>query len=152
MLIYFWLITALLLLFAFACFIPWIHSWRVSICLIIMLSVITYMLYIYWGSSQYLRHYYSAEEQLYRLKQADFQLLLADFRKEEFRLRLKLEQDPKDVDAEWRLLDLLAIKALQANDFKLAVDYWENALDKVPQALKPQFKAKILKFKNKQPV
>ncbi|HXH55644.1 MAG TPA: hypothetical protein VNK03_07895 [Gammaproteobacteria bacterium] len=111
-----------------------------------MFSIISYGLYGYWGSSRHLPHYYSKEEAHYRLKQADFQVLLAEFRKEEFRLRLRLEQDPKDIDAAWRLLDLFAIKALQDGDRKLAIQYWERALDKVPQHLKPQFKEKILKF------
>jgi hypothetical protein len=112
MLIYFWSATAVLLILALGFFVPWMRSWRWSIGLICVISVMSYGLYIYWGSSRYLSHYYSREEQLHRLKQADFQVLLADFRKEEFRLRLRLEQNPKDIDAERRLVDLLAIKAL----------------------------------------
>lgn len=149
MIIYFWSATALLLLLAFGFFLPWMRSWRLSVFLIFVLSLSSYGLYVYWGSSRYLPHYYSKEEQLYRIKQTDFQLLLAEFRKEEFRLRLRLENNPNDIDAEWRLLDLLAIKALQNNDRKLAIQYWESALGKVPQDLKSQFKEKILKFSEK---
>jgi cytochrome c-type biogenesis protein CcmH/NrfG len=149
MLIYFWSATALLLILAFGFFLPWIRAWRFSVGLICLLSVVSYGLYGYWGSSRHLPHYYAKEEVHYRLKQADFQVLLADFRKEEFRLRLRLEQDPKDIDAAWRLLDLLAIKALQDGDRKLAIQYWESALEKVPKHLQPQFKEKILTFQLK---
>lgn len=145
----FWVTTVLLLILAFGFFLPWIRAWRFSLGLICLFSVISYGLYGYWGSSRDLSHYYSTEEAHYRLKQADFQVLLAEFRKEEFRLRLRLEQDPKDIEATWRLLDLLAIKALQDGDPKLAIQYWESALDKVPEDLKSQFKEKILKFKSK---
>jgi cytochrome c-type biogenesis protein CcmH/NrfG len=147
MLIYFWVATAILLILAFGFFLPWIRAWRLSVGLICLFSAISYGLYGYWGSSCHLSHYYSQEEMHYRLKQADFQVLLAEFRKEEFRLRLRLEENPKDSEAEWRLLDLLAIKALQDGDRKLAIQYWERALDKVPENFKPQFKEKILKFK-----
>ena len=143
----FWSITALLLILAFGFFLPWIRAWWFSLGLIFLFAVISYGLYDYWGSSHQLSHYYSKEEAYYRQRQADFQVLLAEFRKEEFRLRLRLEHDPKDIEATWRLLDLLAIKALQDGDPKLAIQYWESALNKVPQHLKPQFEEKILKFK-----
>jgi len=144
MIFYFWFTTALLLILAFGFFLPWIRAWRFSLGLICLFSVISYGFYSYWGSSRELPHYYSTEEVDYRQKQADFQVLLAEFRKAEFRLRLRLEQDPKDIDAAWRLLDLLAIKALQDGNRKLAIAYWESALDRVPQHLKLQFKEKIL--------
>lgn len=147
MLIYFWIATAILLILAFGFFLPWIRAWPLSLGLMCVFSVTSCGLYYYWGSSRHLSHYYSKAEMQYRLKQTDFQVLLAEFRKEEFRLRLRLEQDPKDFDAEWRLLDLLAIKVLQEGNRKLAIQYWEKALDKVPEDLKPQIKEKILKFK-----
>lgn len=146
MLIYFWSSTIVLLILAFGFFLPWLHSWRFSVFLICVVFICSYGLYAYWGSSRYLPHYYSEEEQLYRFKQIDLQRLLAEFRKEEFRLRLRLVQDPNDRDAEWRLLDLLAIKALQDGDRPLAVQYWESALGKVPKDLKSQFKEKIRQF------
>lgn len=143
MVIFFWSATALLLLLALVFFLPWMRSWRLSLFLIFVISLTSYGLYVHWGSSQYLAHYYSKDEQLYRVKQQDFQLLLAEFQKQEFRLRLRLEHDPNDRDAEWRLLDLLAIKALQDGDRKLAVQYWQSALGKVPEDLKLEFKQKI---------
>ncbi len=147
MIIYFWVFTVILLIIAFGCFVPWIRAWRLSLVLMGLFSIVSYGLYTHWGSHQHLAHYYSSEEEAYRLKQAEFQILLAEFRKEEFRLRLRLEQNPQDIAAEWRLLDLLGIKALQNGDAKLAVQYWESAFDKAPTDLKPQFKEKILKFK-----
>lgn len=149
MLIYFWSSTTVLLILALGFFLPWLRSWRLSLFLICVIFASSYGLYIYWGSSRYLPHYYSKEEQLYRLRQTEFQLLLAEFRKEEFRLRLRLERDPNDVDAEWRLLDLLAIKALQDGNRQLAVQYWESALGKVPKGLRSQFKEKIQQFSKK---
>lgn len=144
---YFWFATATLLILAFGFFLPWIRALWLSLGLSCLVVVTSYGLYSYWGSSEHLPRYYSKEEKAYRLKQADLQILLAEFRKEEFRLRLRLEQNPKDIDATWRLLDLLAIKALQDGNTKLAIEYWESALDKIPQDLKPQFEEKILKFK-----
>lgn len=149
MIIFFWSSTTVLLILALGFFLPWLRSWRLSLFLICVIFASSYGLYIYWGSSRYLPHYYSKEEQLYRLKQTDFQLLLAEFRKEEFRLRLRLERDPNDIDAEWRLLDLLAIKALQDGNRSLAVQYWKSALGKVPKDLKSQFKEKIQQFSKK---
>lgn len=88
MVIYFWSTTVVLLILAFGFFVPWVRSWRLSVALICMLGLSSFSLYVYWGSSRYLAHYYSSEEIIYRQKQMALQVLLAEFRKEESRSRL----------------------------------------------------------------
>ena len=133
MVITFWIITGLLLISAFGFILPWLRSWRIRVLVACLLSLCAYILYFQYGKSQYLVHYYSAEEQLQRNKQASFRKLLAEFRKEEFRLKLRLEENPKDLEAEWRLLDLLAIKAIYHRDYPQAIQYWKQALVKIPK-------------------
>lgn len=131
--IIFWMITLLLLLFALAFVLPWIKGLHQKMLISVVLALFTYGLYFYWGNSQHLAYYYSIEEQQQRAKQTEFRKMLAEFRKQEFRLRLRIEENPADVDAEWRLLDLLAIKAIQKSDYALAVQYWQSAIQKIPK-------------------
>jgi len=133
MVIIFWVITGLLLICALGFILPSIRLWRIKVLVACILSLCAYFLYFQYGKSQYLVHYYSAEEQLQRNKQASFRRLLAEFRKEEFRLKLRLEENPKDLEAEWRLLDLLAIKAIYHRDYSQAIQYWKQALEKIPK-------------------
>jgi cytochrome c-type biogenesis protein CcmH/NrfG len=132
----FWIITILLVFCALGFILPWIKSIRYKILVSALLSVTTYGLYLQWGSSEYLPNYYSSDEQSQRAKQTHFRKLLAEFRKQEFRLRLKLEEDPTDLDAEWRLLDLLAVKAVQSGEYAQAVQHWQAVLLKIPKDVK----------------
>ena len=128
----FWLTTFLLLLISFAFILPWL---RVSVAMLLVggvLAISSYGLYLIWGSPQQLTQYYSISAQFSRIKQAEVRELLADFRKEEYRLRVRLEKDPNDQDAQWRLLDVLAIKALYHHEYADAMQYWEHALAKMP--------------------
>src|SRR5258708_32115326 len=113
MISFFWVATLLLLVCAFWFVLPWLRSLQDSIFIFFIISLIAYGLYFNLGNARYLSAYYSQDEKLLRLRQVEFRQLLAEFRKEEFRLKLRLEENPNDLDAEWRLLDLLGIKALQ---------------------------------------
>lgn len=140
----FWATTVLLTLFAMAFFLPWIGS-RKKIALLIacIFSVIVYALYGYWGSASLLGQYYSKEAVEASTKQVELRRLMTEFKKEEYRLRFRLAENPKDLDAEWRLLDLLAIKALLENNKNQAKQYWEEAFKKTPESLKEEFKSKL---------
>ncbi len=146
MLTIFWVSTSLLLLCAFIFILPWVKSWRFGLSIALFVGLTTYGLYSKLGYGSYLKHYYSEDEQILRSKQDDFRELLAEFRKQEFRLKLRLEENPNDLDAEWRLLDLLSIKALQHGDITLAKDYWDKALLKMPEQYRAQFKARIARI------
>lgn len=132
MVICFWLATGLLGLCACGFVLPWLRSFRTRIIVGSLLFIGSYALYQYWGSAHHLTHYYANEEQAQRQKQMDFRKLLAEFRKQEFRLRFRLEENPNDTEAEWRLLDLLGIKSLQQGNALLAIEYWKLALKKIP--------------------
>lgn len=146
----FWGMTLILLLSASCFILPWIDGWKARVATLTILSMVTYGLYAYLGNSQYLPHYYSDEQKMLRAQQQAFRPLIAEFRKEEFRLRARLEINPKDIDAEWRLWDLLAIKALNNGDVKRAKDYWGKAIQKIPNtpANKP-IKTQILEMLNR---
>ena len=118
----------------------------VAFCIFITITTISYTLYFHWGSSQYLAEYYAPESELLRQKHKAFRPLLAEFIKEEFRLSARLEENPKDIEAQYRLYDLLAIKALQGGDQKLAAQYWNEAAKIAPEELKKEYEAKVLKF------
>ncbi len=133
MVILFWLITFLLLGCAFLFVLPGLRNWRIRILVAMIIAGVIYGLYFQWGNSQRLKVYYSKEDQVLREQQIAFRPMLTEFKKEEFRLRLRLEENPNDNDAEWRLLDLLAIKAITNKEHKLAERYWQAALKKIPE-------------------
>lgn len=143
MLMVFWVLSALLCLAALGFVLPWIRSPKVMCLVIGIILGGAYGLYWQQGSSQYLSGFYSKEGQSQREKRNEFRILLTEFRKEEFRLKLKLEENSEDQDAKWRLWDLLAIKALYNNDQSLAIQYWEKAIPIMPENLRGDFKAKI---------
>jgi hypothetical protein len=129
---FFWICTIILLLLALGFVLPRLHSFRAGVLVTLGLAAVTYSLYGQWGSSSHLDQYYSKEEDLYRTKQFEFRKLLTEFKKQEFRLRLRIEEDPDDHEAQWQLFDLLAIKALQNREYEQAMAYWEAALKKLP--------------------
>ncbi len=115
MIILFWVATLLLFFIACGFVVPRLQSLRMILGVIILMAVSVYGLYYSWGNSHYLPQFYSKEQQDARSRLPKMQKLLAEFRKEEYRLRFRLEENPNDQDAEQRLVNLLAIKAL----------YWE---------------------------
>lgn len=134
----FWVATVLMLGCACLFALPWIGIGRAAICVVLCIYGVAYGLYARWGSSHYLTSYYSTQEKQQRAQQRVFRPLWIAFRKEEFRLRLRLEENPQDIDAEWRLLDLLAIKAINQGDIKIAREYWGLALKKIPNTIESQ--------------
>jgi hypothetical protein len=140
----FWATIVLLTFFAMAFFVPWLYSQKkVALLIACVFSGTVYALYSYWGSSSLLGQYYSKEAVEASTKQVELRRLMTEFKKEEYRLRFRLEENSKDLDAEWRLLDLLAIKALLENNKNLAKQYWEEALKKCPDRVKEEFKDKL---------
>ena len=148
MLLLFWAITAFLTLVAIGFFLPWIGSRKLAVMIVVLFSTIVYGLYTHWGSSQLLGSYYSGEDLKVHGKEAKLRRLMTEFKKQEYRLRLRLEENPEEMDAKWRLLDLLAIKALLEGNPDLARQDWEEALKKVPENLKPEFSDKLKNLKN----
>jgi cytochrome c-type biogenesis protein CcmH/NrfG len=130
--IIFWVTTFIFLAISLVFVLPWLRSLTMMLMISVTVVAVSYGLYGLWGSSGYLRHYYSLAAEASRAKHIELRLLLAEFRKEEFRLRARLEKDPRDQDAEWRLLDVLAIKALHDQEYLQAIQYWESAFVKIP--------------------
>jgi len=112
MLLLFWFITLCLFLLALGFVLPWVRAGRLGFLIAGVLCVVSYGLYLHWGSSSYLKQYYSKAEKDIRLKQAEFRILLTEFKKTEFRLRARLEENPNDQDAQQHLLEVLKIKAM----------------------------------------
>jgi len=131
MVTFFWISTLLLALGALGFILPWIRVWQGVLIIGGLFLGSLYILYWQGGNSQYLAHYYSKEEALKRIQRIKFRKLLVEFKKEEFRLKLRLQENPADQEAEWRLLDLLAIKAVYNQDYPLALEYWQTALLKI---------------------
>jgi cytochrome c-type biogenesis protein CcmH/NrfG len=129
----FWLVCLILLFFASAFILPWLPQKRARLCFVLFLIMFTFGCYYYFGSSQQLTSYYVTLVEFPKQKISNVQKLFTEFKKYEFKLRQRLEDNPKDIDAEWRLLDVLAIKALQNGELELAKAYWENALKKLPE-------------------
>ncbi len=129
----FWMITVVLTIFAFGFFLPWLRNRQFAGVVALIFLGLVYALYFHWGSSQQLALYYSKEEVAYRDRQGELRMLIAELNKDEYRFRLRLEENPKDLDAEWRLLDLLAIKSLYQGNKPLAQQYWKQALEKMPK-------------------
>lgn len=134
MLIIFWISTFVLLACALICIFPCLSSYRQKFIISFFVFFSAYGCYFYLGSSKDLPAYYTLEKSLQGLKQSQFPTLLIDFKKQEYKLRVRLEDNPADVDAEWRLLDILAIKALQNRDYAQAVQYWEALIKVLPNS------------------
>jgi len=108
----FWVSTVILLGLSGAFFLPWIKCRVFGLAITSLFACSAYGLYWHWGSSQYFEEYYSAKEQQFRARQPGLRALLTEFKKEEYRLKLSLEENPKDKNASARLAELLAVKAL----------------------------------------
>lgn len=154
MLLFFWIITIFLTLLAVLFFLPWIgsqkngpQSWGLGFFITLIFCAIVYGLYFHWGSSSLLEAYYSMEVKNKDAKQVELRRLMTEFKKQEYRLRLQLAEDPEDKEAEWRLLDLLGIKALLESDRTLAKQYWEEALKKAPKEMESVLLQKIKSLK-----
>lgn len=132
MLMIFWASTILLLICALICILPWLPNLRLKILTGFLIFFTAYGFYYHLGRSASLPSYYALEKNLQGIKQSEFRSLLIEFKKQEYRLRVRLEDNPEDIDAEWQLLDVLAIKALQNSDYARAVQYWEAAIKKIP--------------------
>lgn len=128
----FWLSTVFLTLLCLVFLLYTIKSFVLGTILSILFIGLSYGLYFHWGSYAHLKEYYSESNRELRTKQGELRRLLTEFKKTEFKLRQRLEENPEDLEAEWRLLDVLAIKSLQNQEFELAIQYWDEALLKIP--------------------
>ena len=108
----FWVVTVLLALVAQAFFLPWVKQVKVSMLLALGFLGTAYGLYAYWGNSHHLSQYYSEKEKNFREHQPALRALLTEFKKEEYRLRLRLEENANDKEALEQLKELLKVKAL----------------------------------------
>jgi len=152
----FWIITLILNLIAVAILIPWLAPWLVFwlvpshkfstshecktlhsktmlIFIFIVIPLFSYAFYYSFGSSQHLKAYYSLDDQKNREQMQRIRPLMAELKKQEFRLRFHLEENPKDVLVQSQLLELLAIQALQAGDLNLAKQFLMKALEVLPE-------------------
>lgn len=161
MIVIFWGATFLLLLIVFFFIYPWIRSRFVFWTIVIVLPLGAYPLYLKLGQIAQVKVYYAnlktnlttdaqsgAKNEAQNQAQIDkMQRLLSMLRKQETRLRLKLEETPGDLLLQGKLLDVLAVMALQKGEVALAQAYWGEALvilKEVPEA--QEFRNRILKF------
>lgn len=100
---------------------------------LILIPLFSYVFYYSFGSSQYLKDYYSLTDQKNREQMRRIRPLMTELKKQEFRLRFHLEENPKDTVVQSQLLELLAIQALQAGDINLAKQFLMKALEVLPE-------------------
>jgi hypothetical protein len=108
----FWISTLFLGVIAQAFFLPWVKQPALRVMMMTVFLGSAYGLYFYWGSSTFLPQYYSEKETAFRKRQPELRILLTEFKKEEYRLRLRLEENPNDKEVLKQLTELLKIKAL----------------------------------------
>lgn len=123
----FWLLTFLLLNCALLFFMPWLKAWRRNVLWGLIVFVGSYGIYQQVGSAQQLKQYFASQTPDVIKRRLGLRLQLADFRKKEFQLRIRLEQEPKNEEIEWKLLDLLALQAMYAGEFNQALEHWRLA-------------------------
>jgi cytochrome c-type biogenesis protein CcmH/NrfG len=127
-------IITLILTFIALCFaLPWARTNAIRILLSVGISCIAYSGYCLSGASGQLGAYYSAEAVAERAKHPKIRVLLSALRKKEFRLHVRLEENPNDIEAKWSLLNLMGIHAYESQQYKLAIAYWQQALVLIPK-------------------
>lgn len=129
MIVLFWGLTLLLSFIALGFLIPWLKINLKSLVIFSFILLFSYGFYFIWGASQYLAGYYSETDQKNRTQMQRFRPLMAELKKQEFRLRFHLEENPKDILAQSHLLELLSIQAMQAGDQTLAKQFLIKALE-----------------------
>lgn len=119
----FWISTFALLLLAVSIVFPWLKI-KQNVLIFITLAALAYPLYLHLGSSQHLKAYYSINHH----QRARMQPLMVQLKKQEYRLRLYLEEYPGDNLARSQLLEILGVQALQVGDKNSARKCFEEAL------------------------
>lgn len=136
MIVLFWAITLFLSLIAIMILILWLKPWlktnQKSLLALMIIPIFSYAFYYNFGYSQYLTEYYSSNEQKNREQMLRIRPLVAELKKQEYRLRFHLEENPKDFLAQSQLLELLSIQALQTGDQTLAKQFLLKALEVLP--------------------
>lgn len=128
----FWIITLLMLMMSLCFIIPWIKSSFGKAALVILVPCFAYGGYGYLGTSFALPFYYSKEMQNTLNEQIKMRRVLAMLQKKEFLLRVRLEENPKDLEARWNLLNLMGIQSYQSKNYPRAIEYWQAALKLMP--------------------
>lgn len=150
--IIFWICTLILCLCALCFILPWVPSIKMRFAYIIFLVIGSYALYHAFGSASHLKDYCSEESTRMRANLTRIQPLLTEFKKQEIKLKMHLEEFPNDALAECQLLDIMAIKALQNQQRQEAIKYWEQALKKLPnkeehKVFKAHMESMVIKLK-----
>ena len=133
--IIFWAIIIMMTAMALGFVLPWLQSKRLKIGFSFLILLASFGAYWQLGSGPMLPEYYSKEAQILRHRQDKTRILLADLRKKEFKLQLKIEENPDDIEAQWNLLNVKGIYAYQLGYYPLAVEYWQKALELMPDTV-----------------
>ncbi|MDB6096497.1 MAG: putative cytochrome c-type biosis protein [Francisellaceae bacterium] len=104
----FWLIICLLTIIGICFFILFLgkNHFPLKCVLIIGFVIFNLGLYYQFGAYKQLNDYYSESSKKNRLSIRPLQLLIHQLKKEEYRLRLKLEHDPKNISYWWELSEI----------------------------------------------
>lgn len=129
----FWTLTVLLSLVALCFIFPWDLTLFIKIVFSVCMLCITYSGYYLSGASHQLVDYYAAETTEARADHAKIRILLGALRKKEFRLHVRLEENPNDVEAQWSLLNVMGIHAYESHQYEQAIAYWKQALELIPR-------------------
>lgn len=129
MIILFWGFTLILSLIAIGILMPWLKIKPKSLLLSFLIIVFSYSFYFAFGKSQGLQDYYSPQGEKDRTQMQRMRPLIIELKKQEFRLRFHLEENPKDYLAQSQLLELLSIEALQTGDQDLAKQFLIKSLE-----------------------
>ncbi len=133
MMLLFWILTFFFTLLAISIFIPWLKFNIRSLFVFSFIILFTYSFYYTFGASQYLQGYYTSDDLINREQMQRIRPLMTELKKQEYRLRFHLEENPKDYLAQSKLLELLSIQALQSGDQTLAKQFLLKALELLPE-------------------
>lgn len=114
-------------------FVPWLKSWLFRFCAFLFVLCFTFGIYLITGGNQKQQYISLQKKDIeWEIKRNDLRQMLNAFKKQEFKLRLQLSEKPNDAETEYKLMDLMAIKALQQGNIERAKVLWQQALNKIP--------------------
>lgn len=145
----FWMISFSLVLIAYIFVLPTISVTTISanniltkaisgkyqkLIILFLLIFSVFSLYLIWGESHHLGAFYSEKSKKIRTQQEKIRPIFSELKKQQGRHRLTLLENPNDDLAKALLLELMGVEALHREDQKLALRFWEAALQLLPKS------------------
>lgn len=128
MIFIFWFCSALLFGNALLFILPFLPGKKAKLATVFFFGLLIYPLYVTLGAPQQLENYYSGAGTNFRLTQDKMRPLFSQLKKQQGRLRLRLNANADDTISKALLLELLGVEALYREDHALALKFWEGSL------------------------